>query len=1194
MKKIFSIILAVFMLTALGGAPPGASAAQSGEGAFYLIDETFSIMQDARAGGWDIKAAGGSLRSVYNDFYSIADNSAMLSVVLNRKFLPQSAGKLTLEFCFSFNNYLDGAVWQLRSGAAIGVGFLSEGGALYLESGGDKKLLSPIAEKTSYGIKAHIDLDAKKADVYVNGALKAESAPFYESVGALDNFEVNTGEEAVGEMVFGPVKLYKGYIINERLLALSPGQFPADWSAEGGGVSVEKAYAATKPDIFSFALDDTSASKGLSLSKSFAPQGGALTFEYKMFFKDKANGVSAKIHSGGEPIFGILTSGGRLCYQSAGGAVPFYDYIENLWYSFKVSFDEGGAKIFLNGKPVASDIALASAAPIDRVSFSTGAAEKCALWLDDILLYETAPPPPDYVPAPAVAASPEHIIGIQSCSLWREGHHIGWDHITGYPERIPYLGFYDEGSPEVADWEIKWLVEHGVDFQMFCWFRPRGGEGESVKDPYQVSALHDGYFNARYSDLLDFAIMWENGNSNCAGSEDFRENLVPYWVEYYFKDPRYLKIDNKPLFSFISYGGLKRDFGDEPEKIKAETDYLRNAAKTAGFDDLIIITTYNSSNKAEMENIKNSGIDYIYAYSWGYSTASVDTQISFMQNQANAPFDDIIPSPGMGRNDDPWGRGDGQGAFAELDEYERLLNWVKNSFMPARPEGSLAQSMVLLDNWNEFGEGHFLMPAGLAGFGYLDAIRRVFAPGSEPRNTVPTSEQLDRFTKLYPRGRYVPPRVIPAPPAVPETVIKGWYFEDEDDYEMWAPIQQVSGLRVEGGALRGTSLGVNPVLVNREVLSLDINSAPYLRVKIQNSSPAAKVKVYFITEGDPVWDEEKHVSFFTGTNVDEYADYDVLMQANPRWRGELRQLRIDPVNTNADFAIDSMEILSSPEYSGIKVSIDGTEQNYDPAPIIKNGRTLAPLRAVFESMGASVDWDGETREITAFRAGRVIELKIDDIKAFINKKEVILDQPPIIENDRTFVPLRFIGEALEAEVDWFDEERTVLINFYVDRFSADNSDIPKGENLIPDPGMEGSLFKGGTWQAEAAFVKAPAHSGKQSLEVKSTAQYGSASYPVDIRPGVKYYYGGYARLSPDSVGSVVQLILSYQLESGNREQKILKTSSKLSANYWTEFSCEYEISGFEKVSNPQIAFFIDKPSGRDTFYLDDIAVIAID
>ena len=74
-----------------------------------------------------------------------------------------------------------------------------------------------------------------------------------------------------------------------------------------------------------------------------------------------------------------------------------------------------------------------------------------------------------------------------------------------------------------------------------------------------------------------------------------------------------------------------------------------------------------------------------------------------------------------------------------------------DDFMPTLPADSLGRRIVMLANWNEFGEGHFLMPSALAGFGYVDALREVFTAGGAHEDEVPTDAQKRRFTVLYPK-----------------------------------------------------------------------------------------------------------------------------------------------------------------------------------------------------------------------------------------------------------------------------------------------------------------------------------------------------------------------------------------------------------------------------------------------------------
>lgn len=97
----------------------------------------------------------------------------------------------------------------------------------------------------------------------------------------------------------------------------------------------------------------------------------------------------------------------------------------------------------------------------------------------------------------------------------------------------------------------------------------------------------------------------------------------------------------------------------------------------------------------------------------------------------------------------------------------------------------------------------------------------------------------------------------------------------------------------------------------------------------------------------------------------------------------------------------------------------------DTQPTIENGRTLVPLRAIFDALGAQVQWDGDTQTVTATRAGTEIRLIIGG-QAYKNGLPVALDVPAKIIDDRAMVPLRFIGEALGCQVNW--DGNTQIIN----------------------------------------------------------------------------------------------------------------------------------------------------------------------
>lgn len=104
--------------------------------------------------------------------------------------------------------------------------------------------------------------------------------------------------------------------------------------------------------------------------------------------------------------------------------------------------------------------------------------------------------------------------------------------------------------------------------------------------------------------------------------------------------------------------------------------------------------------------------------------------------------------------------------------------------------------------------------------------------------------------------------------------------------------------------------------------------------------------------------------------------------------------------------------------SGIAVFMDGKRIYYDVPPRLEKGRTLVPLRALLEGLGARVDWEEETQTVIAVKDDLNVRLPIGSKIAIVNDEEVELDVPAMVENGRTLVPLRFIGEALGAIVDW--------------------------------------------------------------------------------------------------------------------------------------------------------------------------------
>ena len=108
-------------------------------------------------------------------------------------------------------------------------------------------------------------------------------------------------------------------------------------------------------------------------------------------------------------------------------------------------------------------------------------------------------------------------------------------------------------------------------------------------------------------------------------------------------------------------------------------------------------------------------------------------------------------------------------------------------------------------------------------------------------------------------------------------------------------------------------------------------------------------------------------------------------------------------------------------------TIDGKTVSNDVAPKIVNDRTMLPIRFIAEALGAKVDWIEESQTVKITAENIDISLVIGEDFATVNGEKIDLDSPSFIENDRTYLPIRFVSEKLGADVKWDDATQTVNI-----------------------------------------------------------------------------------------------------------------------------------------------------------------------
>ena len=121
-------------------------------------------------------------------------------------------------------------------------------------------------------------------------------------------------------------------------------------------------------------------------------------------------------------------------------------------------------------------------------------------------------------------------------------------------------------------------------------------------------------------------------------------------------------------------------------------------------------------------------------------------------------------------------------------------------------------------------------------------------------------------------------------------------------------------------------------------------------------------------------------------------------------------------------------LAGSSALANVSVDVDSTPVAFDAAPRILYNRTMVPVRAIFERLGATVDWDANLKTATAQKDGKEIALTIGSNVLRVNDRYIVMDTTAMILENRTFVPARFCAEAMDSTVGWDAATKKVSID----------------------------------------------------------------------------------------------------------------------------------------------------------------------
>jgi len=231
-----------------------------------------------------------------------------------------------------------------------------------------------------------------------------------------------------------------------------------------------------------------------------------------------------------------------------------------------------------------------------------------------------------------------------------------------------------------------------------------------------------------------------------------------------------------------------------------------------------------------------------------------------------------------------------------------------------------------------------------------------------------------------------------------------------------------------GGIKRNGVIYINGAKNQKTLLISDVEN------QIKEFGPIKNVSDEALNPVSVIWDGGRYIAICLRSLSKNFAEYEynILTSADGITWSQSEFALSTPIcdiiwNDRIYAAVGSNgTILTGTSADIIKVEINNKPVVFDTAPVIVRDRTMIPVRAVAESLGAYVEWNNDG-SIIITKADTIIRMKVNSSDAIVNGKYVHMDVPVVMINNRALVPLRFISEAFGAEVSWKGDTRTVII-----------------------------------------------------------------------------------------------------------------------------------------------------------------------
>ena len=515
---------------------------------------------------------------------------------------------------------------------------------------------------------------------------------------------------------------------------------------------------------------------------------------------------------------------------------------------------------------------------------------------------------PDVPAAKPVATKP--LIGAYYFPVMLDWARAGWG-VRHVDYMTPVLGYYDEALPAVADWHIKWATEHGIGFFAYDWYYNKGAT-------YINDALEKGFLQAKNRGAMKFCVNWCN-EGQCTWDEplDYSTESLCGFMEYlcthYLNRPEYLRVNGRPVVMIIEPDPIIA-WHKGPDGARKAMDAMRQVARKHGVGEPYMMCVGLAERSALYHR---AGYDGITSYGYGWANApshpngdrDYDDLVTVHENawqtsRANAKAGGLGYMPAAWTGWDDLARAHERSVKTRDNTVGRVREMLRLVGKYTDP----ALNMVIIEAWNEWGEGGYLEPSVQRGFSYLDAVRDVYSPARGPHTDIaPSAAQLASYetslTFEQIDADYI--KRDRARRGISLSTRMEWDFTKAGGFQGWHQAMNIAGFRVADGSLQGVAATEDPAMIGPALM--DVRTEDWSGLTIRMKTDRGKWGQVFWGAGGYAFTEEAGVRFQLIPDG-AWHTYELPLAANAHWRGAVQQMRFDPTDAaGATFAISDIK-----------------------------------------------------------------------------------------------------------------------------------------------------------------------------------------------------------------------------------------------------------------------------------------------